>query len=378
MSSVDPRTVVVVICIITGLLALMFYSLTRKFPASIQGLKEWSLSMLLASVGALLVATRGTLPDILTIPLGPSMLWLGLYVAYLGTQRFFGETPHIKPWLTLLTAGLLGMVWFSVFEPSFHVRLWVFGSLMLVLYAVHAALLLRQRPATFGTRLTGGALAVSALIQLVRLALSFTAQDDNNLLNPSLLNVIYVGTFVFMIISICVGIMLLVTDRLQAELQHLATHDPLTNALTRRQFNTVCAAELARCKRSQHHLALLMLDMDHFKAVNDTHGHQAGDRVLINFVDKINALVRDVDQVGRFGGEEFVVLLPDTNLPEAQAVAERIRLACEQSAEQPACTVSIGITTRQSENDTIDSLTARADAAMYRAKAGGRNRVESD
>jgi len=377
MSSVDPRTVVVVICIITGLLSLVFFSLTRKFPANIHGLREWSLSMLAASVGALLVAGRGTLPDVVTIPLGPSLLWLGLYLGYLGSQRFFGLTPRIKSWLGVLAGGLLAMNWFTFVTPSFHARLWVFGSLMIVLYTVHAAVLLKQRPATFATRLTGGAMAVSALIQAVRLALSFTAQDDSNLLNPSTMNVVYVGSFVFMIVSISVGILLLVTDRLQSEMEHLATHDPLTNALTRRQLNTVCAAELARCKRNQHSLALLMLDIDHFKAVNDTYGHQAGDRVLVQFVALVHSLLREVDKLGRYGGEEFVALLPDTSLEETRAVAERIRHAFAAASVEPACTVSIGVTTRQRDDDSIDTLTARADAALYRAKSGGRNRIES-
>ena len=333
--------------------------------------------MLAASAGALLVAARGKLPDALTYALGPSMMFIGLYLGYMGSQRFFGLAPRIKGWLLVLTGWVLAMNWFTLVTPSFHARLWVFGSLMIVLFAVHAALLLKQRPATFATRLTGGTLAVSALIQMVRLALSITTLDDSNMLNATALNVVYVVAFVFMIVLMNVGILLLVTDRLQIELKHLATHDPLTNALTRRQLNTACAAELARCKRKQQSLALLMLDLDHFKTVNDTYGHQAGDRVLIRLVSVVQTVVREVDLVARYGGEEFIVLLSDTSLTQAHVVAERIRQDFAQSGVAPACTVSIGLTDRQHEDDTIDTLIARADAALYRAKTAGRNRVES-
>ena len=120
-----------------------------------------------------------------------------------------------------------------------------------------------------------------------------------------------------------------------------------------------------------------MMDLDHFKTVNDNYGHQAGDRVLVSFVAQVNALLRGPDQLGRFGGEEFMALLPDTSLDEAISVAERIRAACKLVGNEPSCTVSIGITTNRQDTDTLDTLLARADAAMYRAKANGRNRVET-
>jgi diguanylate cyclase (GGDEF)-like protein len=161
------------------------------------------------------------------------------------------------------------------------------------------------------------------------------------------------------------------------ELGHLANHDSLTNAYTRRHMDEACRVELERCHRHGRKLCLMMIDMDHFKAINDQHGHQAGDRVLIDLVGKVNGLLRRPDQLGRFGGEEFVLLLPETTMDEALAVADRIRALCAQPSPTPSCTVSIGVTTNHKDTETVDSLMARADAALYRAKANGRNRVES-
>ena len=206
---------------------------------------------------------------------------------------------------------------------------------------------------------------------------ALTMPISGGLIDRSPQNLIYITVYPFFLLLLAIGLVLLATDRLRGELEHLATHDPLTNALTRRHMNQAIEQELERCRRHGRAMAILGLDLDHFKAINDNHGHQAGDQALIRFVDRVNAQLRLGDQLGRFGGEEFVVLLPETAVSEALAVAERIRTACETDTFKPNCTVSIGATSYQGETDTVDKLLARADAAMYRAKAAGRNRVEA-
>jgi diguanylate cyclase (GGDEF)-like protein len=214
-------------------------------------------------------------------------------------------------------------------------------------------------------------------IQVLRLVTSFIWPVGVDIFDKSPVQLIYVASFVFCILLFSISTVLLATERLHAELEHLAAHDSLTNTLTRRFMNEACENELERCRRYGRHMALLLMDLDHFKRINDTHGHQAGDRVLVNFVTQVKALLRLPDQFGRFGGEEFIVMLPDTSLEDAVLVAERIREVCAQASQGPSCTVSIGITTYQHEKDTVDSLLARADAALYRAKANGRNRIET-
>jgi len=125
-------------------------------------------------------------------------------------------------------------------------------------------------------------------------------------------------------------------------------------------------------------MLVLLLDLDHFKAVNNTHGHLVSDRMLVDFADRVRALLRVPDRLGRFGGEEFVVLLPETSLDKARVVAERIRRDIEQAdGDLPRRTVSIGVTVSFPDDPDLDGLLARADAALYQAKEGGRNRVET-
>ena len=209
------------------------------------------------------------------------------------------------------------------------------------------------------------------------LGLAWTQSLDNNIMGSSPIHQVYAMGFAVSILLYSIGLILMATDMLRAELELLATRDSLTDALTRRHWNTLCESELERCKRTGRSMAILALDLDHFKAVNDTHGHQAGDKVLVDFVTRINAVLRQIDRLGRFGGEEFVLLLPETSLEQALGVAERIRSDLANATVTPSCTVSIGVTTNTEPGDTVESMTARADAAMYRAKEGGRNRVET-
>lgn len=174
-----------------------------------------------------------------------------------------------------------------------------------------------------------------------------------------------------------------ITDRkkMEEELRMLATTDPLTGVNNRRKFLETSERELARCTRYNHPLCLLMLDADHFKSVNDSHGHDVGDKVLKLLSDICVRELRDVDVFGRFGGEEFVAALPETNITTALEVAERLResLAALQVPIKDAAplkfTVSIGAAERTKEDKTVHDLLNRADGALYQAKESGRNKV---
>jgi two-component system cell cycle response regulator len=172
------------------------------------------------------------------------------------------------------------------------------------------------------------------------------------------------------------------TDQLQeanARLAQLAVTDPLTGLANRRALYAHLDREIDRAKRYKHPLAVLVIDIDHFKAVNDGHGHQTGDRVLVLVAQVITQSVRASDVAGRFGGEEFIVLAPETPPQSMKVVAERIRRAVEaQTAAQkglPGVTVSIGAAGAVDGEGTVEAIVARADAALYEAKRGGRNRV---
>lgn len=168
---------------------------------------------------------------------------------------------------------------------------------------------------------------------------------------------------------------------MEAQLDRLARTDPLTSLSNRRDFRERAEQELARSRRHGHALALLMLDVDHFKAVNDTHGHAAGDEVLRQLSRELDEVLRESDLPARLGGEEFAVLLPETDAEAACQVAERLRAhlathpAMLETGHTLTYTISLGVAFWRPSDSGLDDLMLRADRALYEAKRGGRNRV---
>ena len=171
--------------------------------------------------------------------------------------------------------------------------------------------------------------------------------------------------------------------QMENELKHLATHDALTGLYNRNVLDQRLNVEIHRASRYNHAMSIFMLDVDHFKPINDTYGHGIGDTVLCNFAKVLESSIRNTDYAARYGGEEFVVILPETPLPKAEELAERLR---NQVAEYPFpigddkdlnLTVSIGIATFPENAQTGQELLEVADSAMYAAKEAGRNQVKT-
>ncbi|MGA0608435.1 GGDEF domain-containing protein [Phenylobacterium sp. VNQ135] len=168
--------------------------------------------------------------------------------------------------------------------------------------------------------------------------------------------------------------------RREAELANLAASDPLTGLANRRGFMAEARAAAQACRAAAQPLTLLMIDLDHFKLVNDTYGHPTGDQVLRVAADRCRAALREDDLLGRLGGEEFAVLLPHTDHVEGSAIAERLRQAISATpvaVDKLALTmrVSVGGATRADGDVQLDALLAQADVALYMAKRSGRDRV---
>jgi diguanylate cyclase (GGDEF)-like protein len=174
---------------------------------------------------------------------------------------------------------------------------------------------------------------------------------------------------------------LLELQRANQRLSQLAATDPLTGVGNRRQFIDRMEAEIVRVSHDGAPFSVLALDLDHFKTINDSHGHQAGDKVLCGVVQKCLDSIRPYDNVARVGGEEFMVLLPQLALDAARQIGERVRSAIESTEfeagiGQPlAITVSIGVSEFGRDGDTLDTILRVADERLYRAKSAGRNRV---
>jgi len=173
-----------------------------------------------------------------------------------------------------------------------------------------------------------------------------------------------------------------ITERKRAEqAEELASRDGLTGLYNYRTFFSMLKEEIARAERYNHPVSLLMLDIDHFKRINDTYGHPAGDAVLKGLSDLLMSQARSIDRVCRYGGEEFTVILSETDVIMAMSIAERLRAAVERqsfdtgSGKTIGITVSIGVAAYPLHVNSPEGLVKFSDIALYAAKGGGRNRV---
>lgn len=374
--TVDLRSVILVSSLIVLLLAVVMLFLRLSYPRWIRGLGWWAAAPMVAFLAGVFFAARGAVPDLLSIVAANLLMLAGVALFEVGARDFFGLPRALWPRIALIAALAPPLAWFTLVEPSFNARVLLVSLVWAYMQLSLARLVWRQGPEVFSTRFTVVTLVLHAAVLLLRFFSSLMPLPGENLLDPSRIQTLYIVVNALMIMALLVGCILMASDRLRLAYEDAAAHDSLTHALVRRALLEICELELERCRRHQRSMALLMLDIDHFKRINDQYGHQAGDRVLVDFTHRLARVLRRGDQLGRFGGEEFVVMLPETGQEAALQVAERIRQAVAESGEGlPAITVSIGGTCRLEGDQGTDALLGRADQALYRAKAEGRNRT---
>jgi len=344
----------------------------------------WAASLWAGALGTTLLGLQGQMPELLSIVGRNVFAVLGSVLLLCGVALHVGRRAPLRPALVLAGGYMLCIVWFSVVTPDLGIRLALYSLLVLLWKGWEVWLLLRHAPADIrrSCRIAAVVFVLDALLFLVRALLPVAPGAGGDILRAGLpMNVTYVGSLIVMM-GHTFALVLLIVERQMVDLRRLARRDGLTGLLNRTALMDDGRGQLAQCQLRRLPFAVLLLDLDHFKRVNDTHGHQAGDAVLHHMARTLQRNLRGRDSLlGRYGGEEFVLLLPATSLEQAQALAERLRAALEacplDSDIGPiAVTTSIGVAA--DVDATLERLLARADAALYRAKAAGRNRVVCD
>lgn len=374
LDMLELRTISGVTGVMGCLMALVMFFQRRSYPPSIHGLGHWTAAPLVAFASALLFTLRGLLPELLSVGLANALMFAGAALFLGGTYRFFERPLPLRAQALLWLTGLVIMLFMHLFTGPYGWRVLFIGLLLGGVGAWHAVVILRQPAQSFATRFTATVLTLASAIILARAFSAPFMPPQEGLFTPSPMQVIYLLGLAFGTLLTSIGTVLMASEHLRQELERLVTHDSLTGALTRRALFSTGEAELARARRQGRPLSVLMLDLDHFKQINDQHGHVVGDRVLVDFVARAHAVLRRPAVLGRYGGEEFVALLPDTDAAQALAVAERIRASSATDPGLPRCQVSIGVATALPQ-ESLDALINRADAGLYEAKAQGRNQV---
>ncbi|MDO8768027.1 MAG: GGDEF domain-containing protein [Burkholderiaceae bacterium] len=376
-SALDLRVFIVINGVMACLMALVLYSQSRTYPKTIQGLDQWAHGQLVAFFSTVLFGLQGALHPVLSMGAANVLLLMAGGYLLSGTCRHYGKP--LPQWFfpALLVMSIPVMVVLSDRVDYYLYRVLFVCTTLAVLLALHAWVMWKHGGRTFAARFMLVVLVLLTAIMAGRAATALAYPLGTSMFTLSPMQALYLGGFSFGLLLMSIGAILLASERLRQELEHLASNDSLTGAFTRRALYELGENEVARCERLGTQLSALMLDLDHFKKINDQFGHYVGDLVLSDFVQRTQGILRRPSILGRYGGEEFVALLPDTDRAEALRVADRIRNSLSTNPDLPRCEVSIGMATfEHSKSDTLRDLIARADTGLYRAKELGRNRVE--
>ena len=384
--SFDIRSALLVGALLTVLVGGILLLASRFLPASYRAsLNWWVAATLMLPVSLLMPGLRDVAPAWSTLVLANLLVAAGFAAYAISLEHFFGLARR-RTHLWLLVAGAVFFsFWLGVVQPNLPLRLAMVALFLAMLLGCSVWILYRA-PGPKGRmhHVPGLVLSAAALILIYRAVAALLAPDsftDTFLLSHVHVLTYAVGSVLPVIATL--GFLLMCTERSQRELERAARVDYLTDCYNRRAIEEMGTRAIAAARRHGMPMCLLVLDIDHFKSINDELGHAVGDAALVASVQRIRCALRTEDLLGRLGGEEFVVLMPNTDSASGVNAGERIRQGfsahpLEMSGHRRAVTLSIGVAVLAPMDRQFSQLLQRADRAMYAAKNAGRNLVMAD
>jgi len=378
---VDARTMALLVglnFLVLGLLTALY----RRHVADNRALTLWIWAKVLTGLGIVAIVLRPSLPLALSVHGGSSLIIAGLTLELLGHGLYTQGRWRWRLALMLCGPGLVAfnLAAAATLGGAETLPRTLASTLTLAALTVTSGLvLLRSRTDRSPVLcLLAGSYLLVSLVLLVRAVGAYIVGGHAPHADLPANQALFLAAFILALVN-GVSFLLLLKEDADAELRQLVTTDPLTRLANRRAFVEKSRELIELGRRSGSPVSLLMLDLDHFKAINDTHGHAAGDIVLKRVAQEMRGELRSVDLCGRIGGEEFAMVLPGARLDEAASVAERVRRAVEATGVEVAgaaltVTISVGVA-EIGPADSFDRALSRADEALYGAKAAGRNRV---
>ncbi|WP_100960552.1 GGDEF domain-containing protein [Bosea sp. FBZP-16] len=364
-------------CVILGLVQLSAYATGRfeRWPL------WWGLSNILIGLGLIGVGLRGIIPDIVSIPLANTVSWIGYLLILFGVRSFAGRPARLPLYLLAVAAALPLFLWN---EPDGFVKRVVLVAVLVMacdMLLVREGLLLWRRERLASGAILAALFAPTVVLFAIRGYLAATGQLGTELFPANDANQWVAATGTAFLLLRGSALLLLAAERNRNTLVAIAQHDPLTGAMNRSGLERAMARIATDAGKRPGRLTLLLIDIDHFKSLNDTHGHAAGDRILQLFAEAARSELRASDVLARHGGDEFVALLPHMSTRDAVRVANRIRSAFGRALAgrdgvtlQP--TLSIGVAEGNAASNELEALLEQADEALYRSKRLGRDRVQ--
>ena len=382
MPAFDLKTIIFMSMLLTFMLSMLL-AITRTYHKEISGPGYWAIGNLVLGLGMVILFSKFNANQLEILP-GVALVGAGLAIFINGIQAYLGrKIKYIFPVVIILVL-LLVNAYFMIFHHNMRVMVIINALIFALIYFAGARATFGREDGLVGNLfwIASSFFLMMAFLLLARIVSAFYLDD-----------IVFkhfsdwpINAFTLMLacitqLLVSMLFVLILSAQVNQNLQSIATVDSLTNALNRRGTEDAALKMQAICLRIKLPMSVLLIDIDHFKKVNDVYGHLAGDKVLMAIAKTIKDTLRGGDVLGRFGGEEFVVLLPNTTEKEAVGLAERIRAAVFQRKLYLSdkkiinCSVSIGVTDSDRSSYEIQRLIASADSAMYLAKNSGRNLV---
>ncbi len=402
MSLPDLRTLTLAMMLVTvifGLVMVAVGAVHRRYP----GPRHWAAAGVMFALVCLVLVAREQVGLFTTVLVGNGFALAGISILSHGIHRFLGRPSPLWFYFLVSSMAVLPVMYFAIFLPDLGARMVIY-SLGMGILLLHAGWVLLGRlgsGSAIAYRLNGSALILGGGLHVLRGAYFLFNPGPAAYYSPNLVNVLFQLSLIMLYCALMPGLVLMLSSRLADDLKaHVAdlrdeigmrrqaeerlaleaALDPLTGLYNRRKFFSEAARAFSLAHRHGRPLSVMILDLDHFKDVNDTHGHETGDRVLRALARHCQDQMRAEDILARFGGEEFVALLPDTDREGALVMAERLRRSLGETEVRGEkgpvrVTASFGVSQLMPGETNLNFILRRADQALYQAKQAGRDQV---
>ena len=373
-SWIDNRTLIGCQILMCSVFSLVFLGMKRMY-SRLRGAGTFSLAYAVGVVACCLMVARDSISDLASVVLANALILSGFALFYCGLLRFFAISRKTKLlWLLIAFASVL-MTYYTVVDNRVVPRIIVAEAAVFPIRALITIELFRQASGRIVLKVFGALMGVYTFLGASRIPLTLLHETPASFMRRDLIQTSALALNVIFVCIIGLCFLLMLSGELMDVLETQSFEDTVSGALNRRGIEQKLAIELGSAKRSRIAPSIALIDLDHFKAINDTQGHAAGDDALRQVSRVISSHLRDYDYLGRYGGDEFLLVLPQASYQDALKVVERIQQAIRDlpalSPKVPL-TLSVGVT-QAVPFERSETILARADAALYEAKRAGRN-----
>lgn len=393
MQFFELKTIMFSYLISNVLVTIVMFNVWVQNRKRFRGTSHWLIYYILQTLGILLVMLKDIIPLIYSTVIANVVIVCSMMFFLIGLQRFIERKAEYLINVVYLLIFAILFYYFRIVDPVFKIRVLLFSISVLLIISQSLYLLLfkTEKGKMIIYRSTAAVCVLMLVLYVLRIFAAFLIYPEGNefftagfvdsviMMSSQMLGIMMTFSLVLMInVRLFIDVQQFAEEKefMVQELRRLANTDGLTGLYNRSKIEQILTIEVLRSRRYKHPLSIIIADIDHFKIVNDTYGHNVGDVVLSGIASLMKQHVREVDTVGRWGGEEFLIVCPETRVEGAIKLAEKLRKKIEKHhfKEIGIKTVSMG-TAELEIDDWDEDIIKRADKNLYKAKRAGRNRV---